>query len=164
MHPLGRLITERMELNGLSLVQVVAIAKGRGATLGKSNLGKLKNEMTPSITRAAIEGMAAGLGVTQLTIANAVLESWGIDPRPVEVTDSAETIRIDPTLDERQKAELMALIREMRNRSIRGGSRPVDEVQDRPGSLGPWIGEPPSNNPTVVRDEDGDERDHRRGG
>lgn len=151
MHALGRLITERMKLNGLSLAQVVAVAESHGATLGKSNLGKLKNEMTPSITRAAIEGMAAGLGVTQLTIANAVLESWGIDPRPAEVTDAAETIKIDPTLNERQKAELMALIREMRS-SVR---RVWDESKDGrvPGAIGAWVGNS-ADDLGVLRDEE----------
>jgi transcriptional regulator with XRE-family HTH domain len=49
-------------------------------------------------------------------------------------------------------------------RSSLGGGRAGDEVQDRSGSLGPWVGAPPTDHPRVLRDKEGNERDHGRGG
>lgn len=114
MHPLGRLITGRMKVEEWSLAQVVARAEAHGARLGKSNLGKLKNEMTPSISKSTIEGLAAGLGVTPLTVANSALRSWGIEPHPNEMTDSLATIEVDPSLSDRDRRQLVALVKEMR--------------------------------------------------
>lgn len=128
MHALGQLITERMRLSGRSLIQVVRFAESQGATLGKSNLGKLKNQMTPSISRATIEGLAAGLEVTQLTVANSALQSWGIEPHPSEVTDSIATIKIDPSLSDRDRRRLTALVKEMREDVPEQEERRKDEV------------------------------------
>lgn len=128
MHALGRLITERKKLNGWSLPQVVKRAEARGARLGKSNLSKLENEMTPTISKATIDGLAAGLGVTPLTVANAALKSWGIEPHPVEVTDSIRTIEIDPSLSDRDRRQLVALVKEMRDDTQDGQGPVVDDV------------------------------------
>lgn len=119
MYPLGRLITECMEHpdNRWSLRAVSDRAKALGEKLDKSTVGKLKKEMTPAITRATVYGLAAGLRVTPLTVANAVMESWGINPHPAEVTDCLQTIRIDPTLGESQRRQLIALVHEMRRSS-----------------------------------------------
>lgn len=119
VHPLGRLISQRIDHpdNRWSLRAVVSRAEARGEKLEKSNLSKLKNRVTPQISRATVYGLAAGLGVTPLTVANAMLESWDIEPHPAEVTDCVETIRVDPSLGERQRAELIALVQAMRQAS-----------------------------------------------
>lgn len=90
-------------------------AQGCKEILSKSTVQKLKSEMTPHISRATIRGLAAGLGVTPLTVGTAALESWGINTRPVEVTDSVATIEIDPSLSVSNRRELIALIKEMRS-------------------------------------------------
>ncbi|ORW44917.1 hypothetical protein AWB90_15995 [Mycobacterium paraense] len=101
-----------------SLDDVVERARQRGEKLGRSNLNKLTKEMTPLLSRATLYGLAAGLGVTPLTVANAALRSWAIEPMPSEVTDAAETVRIDPSLGESQCRQLLALIAEMRSDTV----------------------------------------------
>ena len=137
MHPLGQLISERMDHpdHRWSLDDVVERATQRGEKLGRSNLARLRKEMTPQLSRATVRGLAAGLGVTPLTIANAAMRSWGIETATIEVTDAAETVRIDPTLGEGQKRQLLALIREMRGESADGVVFP-NEVKERPVPFG----------------------------
>jgi hypothetical protein len=141
MHALGALIDARMDHpdNRWSLRDVVDRAEKAGAKLGRSNLAKLRQEMTPQVSRVTIEGLAAGLGVTPLTVANAVLRSWGIEPLAAEVTDSVETVRIDPTLGERQKRELVALIQQMR----------AGDSADRRGDVGNQVKQPASGFPAA---------------
>lgn len=119
MTTLSQLINARMNIPGqeVSLDGVVERAQKAGEKLGRSNLHKLTREAPVSLTRATIYGLAAGLGVTPLTVANAALESMGINPRPIEVTDSLSTISIDPTLSEQDRKYLTTLIKEMRNDS-----------------------------------------------
>ena len=117
MTTLSQLITSRMNIPGqeLSLDDVVDKATKAGQKLGRSNLHKLTKEPPLSLTRATIFGLARGLEVTPLTVANAALESMGINTRPAEVTDSLSTIAIDPTLSDRNRRQLAALIKEMRD-------------------------------------------------
>lgn len=117
MTTLRQLIKDRMTIPGheVSLDDVVEKAQKAGEKLGRSNLHKLTKEDPASLTRATIYGLAAGLGVTPLTVANAALESMGIATHPVEITDSLFTIAIDPTLSEQDRKYLTTLIREMRH-------------------------------------------------
>lgn len=119
MHPLGRLITERMELpqHRWSLADVVTrMNKAGHYNIGKSRLGQIRSQPVESIKRDVIFALADGLGVTALTVANAVLESMGIETRPVEVTDSAATILTDPSLGDADRRQLLALLREIRTK------------------------------------------------
>ena len=61
--------------------------------------------------------LAAGLGVTPLTVATAALESWGIRTRPNEVTDTLATLAIDPSLSDRDRRQLRNFIRDLREHS-----------------------------------------------
>lgn len=130
MHPLGRLIAERMDHpdHRWSVRDVERQARERGESLNRSTVSDLRKRMTPSITRANVFGLAAGLGVTPLTVANAALESWGISTRLVEVTDSLATIAVDPTLSDRDRRQLRAIIRDLRehNASTTGDSRDLE--------------------------------------
>jgi hypothetical protein len=92
-------------------------ARAAGEKLNRSTVSDLRKEMTPSITRANVYGLAAGLGVTPLTVATAAIESWGIETRPSEVTDSLATIAIDPSLSDRDRRQLRTLIADMRENS-----------------------------------------------
>ncbi|KZS66545.1 hypothetical protein A4G26_09035 [Mycobacterium kansasii] len=112
-----QLITDRMDHpdNRWSLTDVVHRMQSAGYRgIGKSRLGQVRNGPVESIKRDVIFALAAGLGVTPLTVANAALESMGISTRPAEVTDSAATITIDPTLSEPNRRQLLAMLREMR--------------------------------------------------
>jgi hypothetical protein len=104
----------------MSLDDVVEKAQKAGEKLGRSNLHKLTKEDPLSLTRATIYGLAAGLGVTPLTVANAAIESMGIPTRPIEVTDTLSTAAIDPTLSEQDRKYLSTLIREMRSANSTG--------------------------------------------
>lgn len=114
MHPLGALITEQMRRNDWSLDEVVERAREQDEKLGRANLNKLQKSPPKSLTRVTIFGLAAGLGVTPLTVANAALASMGISPLSTEVTDALATIDIDPSLSEQDRRRLRALILEMR--------------------------------------------------
>lgn len=111
MTTLRELIARRMVGEAMSLDDVVVKAQKRGEKLGRSNLHKLTKDAPLSLTAATIRGLAAGLGVTPLSVATAALESMGIDTRPVEITDSLLTIDIDPTLSEQDRKYLSSLIR-----------------------------------------------------
>lgn len=141
MHPLGRLIAERMEHpdHRWSVRDVERRARERGESLNRSTVSELRRGMTPSITKSNVFGLAAGLGVTPLTVAIAALESWGIDTRPSEVTDSLATIAIDPTLSERDRRHLRALIADMREYSTvdqpdKGARHAVEVAQESSAS------------------------------
>lgn len=114
VHPLGALIIARMSSNGWSLDDVVARAEAQGEKLGRSNLHRMRKTAPEAITRSAMFGLAAGLGVTPLSVANAALQSMGINPHTAEVTDSLATVAIDPTLSDPDRRRLKALIIEMR--------------------------------------------------
>lgn len=114
MNPLGLLISEQMRRNDWTLDQVVARARAQGEKLGRSNLNKFQKSPPGSLTRVTIFGLAAGLGVTPLTVANAALASMGISPLSTEVTDALVTIDIDPSLNDRDRLRLRALIEAMR--------------------------------------------------
>jgi hypothetical protein len=131
MHPLGRLIAERMDHpdHRWSVRDVERQARERGESLNRSTVSDLRKRMTPSITRANVFGLAAGLGVTPLTVANAALESWGISTRLVEVTDSLATIAVDPTLSERDRRQLRNIIQDLREQSTTGDSRVLETAQ-----------------------------------
>jgi hypothetical protein len=132
MHPLGRLIEQRMDHpdHHWSVRDVERQARIQGESLNRTTVSDLRKKMTPSITRANVLGLAAGLGVTPLTVAIAALESWGIQTRPVEVTDSLATIAIDPTLSDRDKRQLRTLIADMRD--VNQGDGHVVEAAKKP--------------------------------
>lgn len=183
MHPLGRLITERMEHpdHRWSVRDVERRARERGESLSKTTVAALRREMTPQISRVTVNALAAGLGVTPLTVANAALESWGISTHPAEVTDSLATIAIDPSLSERDRRQLRTLITEMRDtakddhdletaaqsdastqerQAQEAKLRRRDELKDDRGVAIPWTN--PKLEPGVVG-RPGDDRRHQGG-
>ena len=115
MHPLGALITQRMRANDWSLDDVVSRAVERGEKLGRSNLHRMQKEPPESLTRASVFALAAGLGVTPLSVANAALQSMGIDPHTAEITDTLATVEIDPSLSDGNREQLRALVTAMRS-------------------------------------------------
>lgn len=138
MHPLGALITQRMRDNDWSLDDVVARAGAQGEKLGRSNLHRMQHEPPESLTRSAIFGLAAGLGVTPLSVANKALESMGVNPSPTETTDTLITVDIDPTLSDPDRRRLKALIIEMRGDDSKWGAkwRPGKPPRRRPRQFG----------------------------
>lgn len=138
MHPLGRLIAQRMDHpdHRWSVRDVERRARDLGESLNKSTVSDLRKKMPPSITRSNVFGLAAGLGVTPLAVALAAIESWGIETRPVEVTDSLATIAIDPSLSDRDRRQLGAIITDMRGHNTERGTGDVqsEPESDRPAA------------------------------
>lgn len=110
---LGALVEQQKKINNLSDAQVVQRALDRGEKLGKSNLGRVATGDNPSLSRATIFGLAAGLGVTPATVAQAVLADMGIGLAEAE-PDVETAIRTDPTLSVHGRRVLLAVLREMR--------------------------------------------------
>lgn len=120
MHPLGQLITDRMEVQKprWSLQDVIDRMNLAGHyVMKKSRLNQIRHDEVKSLDKEAIFAIADGISVTPLTVGNAALESMGISTRAVEVTDSLATIAIDPSLSEQDRQSATALIRQMRSQS-----------------------------------------------
>ncbi|MFE7744442.1 hypothetical protein [Nocardia sp. NPDC057455] len=112
---LGALIEQRKRLDDLSDADVVARAKARGEKLGKSNISRVATGANPSLSRATIFGLAAGLGVTPATVARAVLADMGIVLAEPDA-DSEAAIRADPTLPGHGRRLLLAMLGEIADR------------------------------------------------
>jgi DNA-binding Xre family transcriptional regulator len=156
MHPLGQLIAQRMKRNDDSLSDAAAKAVRLGHNLTKNNLQRIQTTPVVSIKGDIIEAIAAALGVTPLMVANAALQSMGIEPHSVEVTDTLDTVAIDPTLSDRDRRTLTTLIAEMRTQSA------DDPKSVRPAALQDgeeWsVGWSTDEDPGVGRDEDRKQR------
>lgn len=114
MHPLGELIASRMSVNDLSLDAVVARAEAAGHTLGRSNLSRIINDPVVSIKGDVIKAIADGIGVSPRLVANAALQSMGLEPVDTAEGDSLVTVDLDPTLSDANRRQLKSLIRQMR--------------------------------------------------
>lgn len=114
---LGALIKQQSRLNGLSYPMIVKRAKDRGEHLGKSNIGRVAAGDNPTLSRATIFGLAAGLGVTPATVARAALADMGIIMAEQEA-DAETAIRTDPTLPEGGRRMLLALLGEIKAAAI----------------------------------------------
>jgi transcriptional regulator with XRE-family HTH domain len=106
---LGALIEQQQRLNGLSYADIVARANQRGEKLGKSNVGRVARGENPSLSRATILGLAAGLGVTPATVARAALADMDIVLTEPEA-DAETAIRSDPTLSDQGRQILLATL------------------------------------------------------
>ncbi|WP_280412626.1 hypothetical protein [Nocardia asiatica] len=106
------MIEQRKRLDNMSDADVVARATARGEKLGKSNLGRVATGDNPSLSRATIFGLAAGLGVTPLTVARAVLADMGVVLAERDA-DAETAIRADPTLSEHGRRLLLAMLGEI---------------------------------------------------
>lgn len=115
---LGALIEQQQRLNGYSYSDMVARAAQRGERLGKSNIGRVAAGDNPSLSRATIFGLAAGLGVTPATVARAVLADMGIIITEQDA-DTETAIRTDPTLPEGGRRLLLAMLAEIKSTEIR---------------------------------------------
>lgn len=115
---LGALIEQQQRLNGYSYNDMVARATQRGEKLGKSNIGRVAAGDNPSLSRATIYGLAAGLGVTAATVARAALADMGIILTEQDA-DAETAIRTDPTLPDGGRRLLLAMLTEIKSTEIR---------------------------------------------
>lgn len=131
---LGALIEQQKRLNDLSNNELVARAAARGERLGKSNIGRVAAGDNPSLSRATIYGLAAGLGITPATVARAALADMGIILTEPEA-DSETAIRADPTLSEEGRRLLLAVLSEIKAAPNPGSGG--DDIYTPEGALNP---------------------------
>jgi hypothetical protein len=107
---LATLIETQKRANNLSDDKIVERARARGQKLGKSNLSRVRAQDNPSITKATIFGLAAGLGVTPRTVAVAVLTDMGIAINESSNDDAEFAIRADPSLSDFHRRTLLRML------------------------------------------------------
>lgn len=111
--PLGELITTICEANDWSYADVAnrAIKSLGPGAVSKQNVSRLANEYPlRSITRTAVQALAAGLGISPDRVALAAVQAMGFRP-PVADLTPAEAISRDPGLSVDTKAALLAILR-----------------------------------------------------
>lgn len=140
---LGALIEQQQRLNDLSYTDIVARAAKRGEKLGKSNIGRVAKGENPSLSRATIFGLAAGLGVTPATVARAALADMGIILAEADA-DTDTAIRSDPTLPDQGRRLLLAMLGEIRSTA--------EPAQLQSQSDGGFLGEPSAEDIAIARD------------
>lgn len=141
-HPLAALIDHVRSVNNWSDPDVVNRARQRGHLLSKSNISRIRNEDVTTIKGSMIKALAAGLGLDVLTVADAALESMGIKRYDIAQADSAQAIRTDPALSEKNRAMLLALLQEMYQQDVKGVEHENLRLTQRFGyELGRRIGE-----------------------
>ncbi|WP_280441048.1 hypothetical protein [Nocardia brasiliensis] len=111
---MGKLIDQQKKLNNLSNTEIAARAEERGEKLGKSNIQRVASGDNPSLSRATIFGLAAGLGITPATVARAALADMGIMLTEPE-SDAEAAIKTDPTLSEHGRRLLLAMLSEIKS-------------------------------------------------
>lgn len=111
---LGALIEQQQLLNNLSYSDIARRAQEQGEKLGKSNIGRVASGENPSLSRATIYGLAAGLGVTAATVARAALADMGIILAE-QGADSETAIRTDSSLSEHARRLLLTMLAQLKS-------------------------------------------------
>lgn len=127
-HPLGRLITRVQETQGWS-DRDLAERSAPSHPLSKTRVGDLKNKPVTSIKARTIRTLAYALNVPERLVAEAALESMGIElrlDRPAEVMD---VLAADATLSARDRFLIGTLLEQMRLSAAK------DWQPDEPGTL-----------------------------
>lgn len=113
-HALAALIDDVRSANGWSDPDVVARAASKGHKLSKSNISRIRNNPVVTLNIETVSALADGLGVSKAMIAHAALASMGIVTYSSSELTAEEAIRRDPTLGERDKRALLAVLAGLR--------------------------------------------------
>lgn len=123
MHELERLITSIQERNDWSDRDLQLRAEQLGhSALSKSDFSRWRNSPVNSIKGSNIRDMAAVLGTSETVIAQAALESMGIQARMPEESSVDTALSLDPDLSARDKSLVRALLGAMGQPEERDGS------------------------------------------
>lgn len=126
---IGALIEQIQRLNDWSYTEIVARAVARGEKLGKSNIGRVATGENPSLSKATIFGLAAGLGVTPATVARAAVADMGIVLTEPDA-DAETAIRTDPTLPEHGRRLLLTMLAELKASAPPRPRQPIDRDEE----------------------------------
>lgn len=136
-HALARLIEAVKTTNEWSDPDIAARARAKGHNLSKSNISRIRSEAPPmaSITRAAILGLADGLGVSIEQVATAALDSMGITIPRFDTMPPEQAVRLDAELSEKDKRIVLSLLSGLRDDALHQGVVHVDlPATDPPAS------------------------------
>lgn len=115
LHPLGQLIQSVEDSRGWTLREISRRIDRAGYSMTHSHVGNLKKKPIRSITRDMVRALAVGLDVPERVVALAAIESMGVhDVNPAEA-GAAIAIARDPSLSERDRRVLLAVVREMQS-------------------------------------------------
>lgn len=113
LHPLGQLIQSVEDSKGWTVREIARRIERADLNLSNAYLGRLKRKPITSVTYETIHALAVGLDVPERTVALAAVESMGVhDVNPAEA-GAAVAIARDPSLSERDRRVLLAVVREM---------------------------------------------------
>lgn len=113
LHPLGQLIQSVEDSKGWTVREIARRIERADLNLSNAYLGRLKRKPITSVTYETIHALAVGLDVPERMVALAAVESMGVhDVNPAEA-GAAVAIARDPSLSERDRRVLLAVVREM---------------------------------------------------
>ena len=113
LHPLGQLFQSVEDSKGWTLREIARRIERSGRTISHAYVARLKREPIKSITYDTIHALSVGLDVPERVVALAAVESMGVhDVNPAEA-GAAVAIARDPSLSERDRRVLLAVVREM---------------------------------------------------
>lgn len=108
--PLGELIESARKLPGYSQQEVANRATARGFEMSKQNVNRLVNQRPlKSINANHIKGIVAALGLSEVRVATAALDSMGVSLGYV-ATPLRQAILDAVEIDERTKRSLLAIL------------------------------------------------------
>lgn len=123
MHELGQLIASIQERNDWSDRDLQLHAEQLGhSALSKPNFSRWRNSPVNSIKGSNIRDMAAVLGTSEAVVAQAGLESMGIQARTPDNSSVDTALSLDPDLGARDKSLVRALLGAMGQPEERDGS------------------------------------------
>lgn len=134
-HALAALIDDVRSANGWSDPDVVTRAASKGHKLSKSNISRIRNNPVVTLNIETVSALADGLGVSKAMIAHAALASMGIVTYSSSELTAEEAIRRDPTLGERDKRALLAVLAGLRvepDVTAQGTSHATPDREEQP--------------------------------
>lgn len=133
-HPLGALIDKAKSVNDWSDVDVARRAKGRGHTISKSNIARIRTEPVTTIVGKQLFALSEGLGIPVQRLAFAALESMGIASYETSAADAEQAVRLDATLPEHVRRTLLTIILNERDRYGRSDAEEEQEPRTQESS------------------------------
>jgi hypothetical protein len=125
-HALAALIDEVRSANGWSDPDVVTRAASKGHKLSKSNISRIRNNPVVTLNIETVSALADGLGISKAMVAQAALASMGIVTYNSADLTTEEAIRRDPSLGEREKRTLLAVLGTLRGDTVK---KDTDEAE-----------------------------------
>lgn len=128
LHPLGQLIQSVEDSKGWTVREIARRIERAELNLSNAYLGKLKRKPITAITYDTIHALSVGLDLPERVVGAAALEAMGVhDVNPAEA-GAAVAIARDPSLSERDRRVLLAVVREMQREDEAAGEPPEPDA------------------------------------